>query len=232
MKTIGLVGGLSWYSSIDYYRYINQAVNKKLGGDEAAKMVIYSVNYGEIVKLTKQNNWAAIVEIIKTAAIKVQNSGAEIILLGANTMHHIFNNIEPAVSVPLLHIADATAKAIQYKKIKKIALLGTKYTMQFDFFKDRLSQFGIKTLIPNEKEIEIINSSIYTELAKGIILPQTKENYLEIINKLNQHGAEGIILGCTEIPMLIKQEDCDIPLFDTTFIHANAAVEFALADNI
>ncbi len=123
MKTIGLVGGLSWYSSIDYYRYINQAVNKKLGGDEAAKMVIYSVNYGEIVKLTKQNNWAAIVEIVKTAAIKVQNSGAEIILLGANTMHHIFNNIEPAFSVPLLHIADATAKAIQNKKIKTICLL-------------------------------------------------------------------------------------------------------------
>jgi len=232
MKTIGLVGGLSWYSSIDYYRYINQAVNKKLGGDEAAKMIIYSVNYGEIVKLTQQNNWAAIVEIIKTAAIKVQNSGAEIILLGANTMHHIFNNIEPAVSVPLLHIADATAKAIQNKKIKTIGLLGTKYTMQFDFFKDRLAKFGIKTLIPNEKEIEIINSSIYTELTKGINLPQTKENYLEIINKLKQRGAEGIILGCTEIPMLIKQEDCDIPLFDTTFIHANAAVEFALANNI
>jgi len=232
MKTIGLVGGLSWYSSIDYYRYINQAVNKKLGGDEAAKMVIYSVNYGEIVKLTKQNNWAAIVEIIKNAVIKVHNSGAEIILLGANTMHHIFDNIEPVVSVPLLHIADATAKAIQNKKIKTIGLLGTKYTMQFDFFKNRLAQSEIKTLIPNEKEIEIINSSIYTELAKGITLPQTKENYLEIINKLKQQGAEGIILGCTEIPMLIKQEDCDIPLFDTTFIHANAAVEFALADNI
>jgi len=232
MKTIGLVGGLSWYSSIDYYRYINQAVNKKLGGDEAAKMIIYSANYGEIVKLTQQNNWAAIVEIIKTAAIKVQNSGAEIILLGANTMHYIFNNIEPVVSVPLLHIADTTAKAIQNKKIKTIALLGTKYTMKFDFFKNRLAQSEIKTLIPNEKEIEIINSSIYNELARGIILPETKENYLEIINKLKQRGAEGIILGCTEIPMLIKQEDCDIPLFDTTFIHANAAVEFALADNI
>ncbi len=232
MKTIGLIGGLSWHSSVDYYRYINQAVNKRLGGNEAATMIIYSVNYGEIVKLTQQNNWHGITKIICDAAQKLQKSGAEIILIGANTMHNIFNEVEQSVTIPILHIADATAAEIQNKKIKTIGLLGTKYTMQFDFFKNRLAQSEIKTLIPNEKEIEIINSSIYTELAKGITLPQTKENYLEIINKLKQQGAEGIILGCTEIPMLIKQEDCEIPLFDTTFIHANAAVELALADNI
>ncbi len=229
MKTIGLIGGLTWYSSIDYYRYINEAVNKKLGGDEAGRIILYSVNYGEIKKLTHQNNWAAIADIICNAAIKLQNSGANIILLGANTMHYIFNNVEKAVSIPILHIADATAIEIKNKNLKKVALLGTKYTMQFDFFKERLAQFGIKTLIPCETEIEIINSAIYNELAKGIFLRETKEKFLTVINNLKQHGAEGVILGCTEIPLLIKQDDCDVPVFDTTLIHASAAVEFALS---
>jgi len=229
MKTIGLIGGLSWYSSIDYYRYINEAVNKSLGGDEAAKMILYSVNYGEIKKLTQQNKWAAISKIICDAAIKAQNAGADIILLGANTMHHIFNEVERNVTVPMLHIGDATGREIKKNKLNTIALLGTKYTMQFDFLKTRLAQFKINTLIPGDTEIEIINSSIYNELAKGIILPETKQKYLTIINNLKKQGAEGVILGCTEIPLLIKQEDCDIPVFDTTLIHANAAVEFALS---
>lgn len=229
MKTIGLIGGLTWYSSIDYYRYINEFVNKKLGGDEAGRIILYSVNYGEIKKLTHQNNWAAIADIICNAAIKLQNTGADIILLGANTMHYIFNNVEKAVSIPILHIADATAIEIKNKNLKKVALLGTKYTMQFDFFKKRLAQFGIKTLIPCEPEIEIINSAIYNELAKGIFLRETKEKFLTVINNLKQHGAEGVILGCTEIPLLIKQDDCDVPVFDTTLIHASAAVEFALS---
>ncbi|HEY8690225.1 MAG TPA: amino acid racemase [Chitinophagaceae bacterium] len=229
MKTIGLIGGLSWYSSIDYYRYINQAVNKKLGEDEAAKMILYSVNYGEIKKLTQQNNWEAIADIICDAAIKLEIAGAGVIMIGANTMHNIFTQVEQSVNVPLIHIADATAKEIQNKKIKTIALLGTKYTMQYDFFKDRLTQFGIKTLIPAEEEIEIIDSAIYNQLAKGIILPETKEKFLAIINNLKTQGAEGVILGCTEIPLLIQQQDCGIPVFDTTLIHATAAVEFALS---
>lgn len=229
MKTIGLIGGISWYSSIDYYRYINQAVNKKLGEDEAANMILYSVNYGEIKKLTQQNNWEAVADIICDAAIKLQNAGAGVIIIGANTMHHIFNKIEQRVTIPVIHIADAAVKEIQTKRIKTIALLGTKYTMQFDFFKDRLAQFGIATLIPAEEEIEIINSAIYNELAKGIILPETKEKFLTIITNLKKQGAEGVILGCTEIPLLIHQEDCDIPVFDTTLIHATAAVEFAFS---
>ena len=229
MKTIGLIGGLSWYSSIDYYRYINQAVNEKLGGDEAARMILYSVNYGEIKKLTLQNNWDGIINIIGEIAIKIQRAGAEVILLGVNTMHHIFNKVEEAVTVPMIHIADATAASIKNKKLNTVALPGTKYTMQFDFFKDRLSGFDIKTLIPGDTEIEIINSAIYNELAKGIILPETKEKFLAVINNLRAQGAEGVILGCTEIPLLIKQEDSSIPVFDTTFLHATAAVEFALS---
>lgn len=229
MKTIGLIGGITWFSTIDYYRYINQAINKKLGGDEAAKIILYSVNYGEIKKLTLKNNWAAITEITSNAAIKLQHAGADIILLGANTMHHVFNDVERSITVPLLHIADATAQEIQSKKIKTVALLGTKYTMQFDFFKNRLAGSGINTLIPDDTGIEIINSAIYDELGKGIALPETKEKFLAIINSLKQKGAEGVILGCTEIPLLIKQEDCDIPVFDTTLIHASSAAEFALS---
>ncbi|MBA3674924.1 MAG: amino acid racemase, partial [Chitinophagaceae bacterium] len=196
---------------------------------EAAKMILYSVNYGEIKKLTRQNKWDEIAGIICDAALKVQNAGADIILLGANTMHNIFDKVEEAVSVPLLHIADAVAKEIQNKNLKTIALLGTKYTMQFDFFKERLFQKQISTLIPDESGIEIINSAIYNELGKGIVLPETKEKFLAIINNLKLQGAEGVILGCTEIPLLIKPEDCDIPVFDTTLIHSTAAVEFALS---
>jgi aspartate racemase len=229
MKTIGLRGGITWYSSVDYYRYINLAVNKKLGEDEAANMILYSVNYGEIKKLTKQNNWEAIEDIICEAAVKLQNAGAGLIIIGANTMHHIFNKVEQSVNIPVIHIADAVAKEIQTKGIKTIALLGTKYTMQYDFFKDRLAEFGIATLIPSEEEIEIINSAIYNELAKGIILPQTKERFLAVIENLKQRGGEGVILGCTEIPLLVQQQDCDIPVFDTTLIHATAAVEFAFS---
>lgn len=229
MKTIGIIGGLTWYSSIDYYRYINQAVNKRLGGDDAAKIILNSVNYGEIKKLTLENNWEAISKIICNAAIQAQNAGAEVILLGANTMHHIFNDVEKAVSVPLIHIVDAAAKEIQNKKLTTIALLGTKYTMHLDFFRERLSMFGINTLIPDKEDVEYINTAIYTELGKGIILPETRTRFLTIINDLNQKGAEGIILGCTEIPLLIKPEDCTIPTFDTTLLHSEAAVDFALA---
>ena len=229
MKTIGLIGGLTWHSSIDYYRYINQAINKRLGGDESAEVILYSVNYGEIKKLTHENNWKSISEIICKAALQTQNAGAEVILLGANTMHNIFDDVERTVTVPMIHIADATAKEILNKKIKTIALLGTKYTMQLNFFRDRLSSFGINTLIPDNEKVESINAAIYNELGKGIILPETKSIFLKIIDDLKQKGAEGVILGCTEIPLLITQEDCTIAVFDTTLIHSVAAVEFALS---
>ncbi len=228
MKTIGLVGGLTWYSSIDYYRFINQKVNERLGNDESARVILNSVNYGEIKKLTQAGDWKAVFAIIAEAAQKIEAAGADCLLLGANTMHHIAEEVAAVIHIPLIHIADVVAKAIREKNISTVALLGTKYTMLFDFYKKRLAAAGIKTLLPGEQDIEIINKSIYEELGKGILLPATKEKYLAIISKLVKQGAEGVILGCTEIPLLIKQEDSPVTVFDTTLLHATAAVDFAL----
>jgi aspartate racemase len=228
MKTIGLIGGLTWYSTISYYRFINQEINERLGGDEAARIILYSVNYGEIKKLTQAGDWKGILAIISEAAKKTEAAGADCLLLGANTMHHIAEETAAAIHIPLIHIADVVAKAIHKKNISTVALLGTKYTMLFDFYKKKLADAGIRTLIPCEEDIEFINQSIYEELGKGILLPATKEKYLAIIRKLAEQGAEGLILGCTEIPLLIGQEDCPLPVFDTTSLHAGAAVDFAL----
>jgi aspartate racemase len=228
MKTIGLVGGLTWHSTIDYYRIMNQQVNERMGGDTAANVVIYSVNFGEIRELTQAGNWARIAAVISEAARKTEAAGAACLLLGANTMHHIAEEVAAAVSIPLIHIADATSKAITAKNIRTVALLGTRYTMQFDFFRNKLASHGIKTMVPPEAAADIINTSIYEELGKGILLPETKARYTRIISQLVQEGAEGVILGCTEIPLLIKQEDCPVPVFDTTLLHATAAVDFSL----
>jgi aspartate racemase len=228
MKTIGLVGGLTWHSTIDYYRIMNQQVNERMGGDTAANVVIYSVNFGEIRELTQGGNWARIAAVISEAARKTEAAGAACLLLGANTMHHIAEEVAAAVSIPLIHIADATSKAITAKNIRTVALLGTRYTMQFDFFRNKLASHGIKTMVPPEAAADIINTSIYEELGKGILLPETKARYTRIISQLVQEGAEGVILGCTEIPLLIKQEDCPVPVFDTTLLHATAAVDFSL----
>jgi aspartate racemase len=228
MKTIGLVGGTSWISSLDYYRLFNELTNQRLGGNEAAKIVLYSVNYGEIVTLTKKGDWEAIAAIIGDAAQKAEKAGADCILLGANTMHNIAEKIQGMIHVPLLHIADAAAMAIKEKGFDTVALLGTKYTMQFDFYKKRLAEHGIHTIIPDEAGVETVNNAIYNELGKGKFLPATKQLFVDIIEQLHQQGAGGVILGCTEIPMLVKQEDTAVPLFDTTFLHAKAAVDFAL----
>jgi len=231
MKTIGLIGGLTWYSSIDYYRYINQKINERLGGDEAARIILNSVNYGKIKKLTQSGNWKAISTIICGLARDTEAAGADCLLIGANTMHHIADEVASAVNIPLIHVADVVAKAIVKKNINTVALLGTKYTMQFDFYKSHLAAHGITTLIPEEQDIEVINQSIYEELGKGILLPETKQMYLGVIEKLVLKGAEGIILGCTEISLLINQDDSSVPVFDTTQIHAAAAVDFALGDD-
>lgn len=229
MKTIGLIGGITWHSTVDYYRFMNQQVNERLGGDTTAKIILHSLNYSEIKKLTQAGDWNGIIAILVEAAKKIEVAGADCLLLGANTMHHIAEEIVAAINIPLIHIADATAKAIREKNITIVALLGTKYTMQFDFYKNKMALYGIKTLIPDESGVEEINKSIYEELGKGVLLPETKQKYLDIINKLIQQGAEGVILGCTEIPLLIKQEDCPVPVFDTTLLHATAAVDFALS---
>src|SRR5258706_15414195 len=175
MKTIGLIGGITWYSSIDYYRYINELVNKRSGGDASARVILNSVNYGEIKDLTYKNEWDAIANIIANAARKTEEAGAECILLCANTMHNIADKVQAAISIPLIHISDATAKEIQKRGLKIIALLGTKYTMKLNFFKDHLLSYGIHTLIPFEDDIEKINSAIYDELGKGLFLAETKE---------------------------------------------------------
>lgn len=228
MKKLGLIGGLTWVSTIEYYRLFNQLVNEKMGGSSSAEVMIYSVNFGEIKKFTEANDWASISKIICAAAEELEKAGAECILLGANTMHKIAPEVQAAVSIPLIHIADVTATAIRNKGLSKIALLGTKYTMQLDFYKNALAKKGIETLIPDEEGIQYINTAIYTELGKNIFLPETKNKFLEIIDSLAKQGAEGVILGCTEIPLLLNQSDTSLAVFDTTMIHAMAAVEFSL----
>lgn len=228
MKTIGLVGGTGWVSTIDYYRYFNELVYERTGGEATAEVMINSVNYPAIAKLTAAGKWEEISAIICNAAVALERAGASCILLGANTMHNVAPDVHKAVSIPLIHIAEATGNTIREKGIKKVALLGTKYTMQLPFYKEKLAAQGIETIIPGEEDIEIINAGIYNELALGIVTAATKEAYLQIMQKLKQAGAEGVILGCTEIPLLIKQPDFDLPLFDTTFIHAAAAVDFSL----
>ena len=228
MKTIGIIGGLTWVSSLDYYRLMNEMVNEKLGGSEAAKVILYSLNFGEIKKLTEAGDWNSIQYILISAAQKLEQAGADCILIGANTMHKLAAEVQAAINIPLIHIAEETAKVVSNKQLKMVALLGTKYTMQLDFYKDKLSADGIDTIIPREEDIHYINNAIYSEMSKSLFLPETKTRFISIINELIHQGAEGIILGCTEIPLLIKQEDCPVPVFDTTNIHVRAAVEFAL----
>jgi aspartate racemase len=228
MKTIGLIGGLSYLSTLDYYRLLNEMVNQRVGGVTSAKIWMYSVNFEEIKTLTEKLDWDGIAGIICPAAKKAEQAGADCLLVGANTMHHIADEIQNAINIPLIHIAAETAKAVTARRIKKVALLGTRYTMQLPFYKNKLAQAGIETIIPDEATIEIINRAIYDEMGKGVFTASTKTRFLTIINDLAQSGAEGIILGCTEIPILIKQEDTPLPVFDTTRIHAAAAVNFTL----
>jgi aspartate racemase len=227
MKTIGIIGGLTWYSTLDYYRLLNELVNKRLGGVHSAKIILNSVDFAEIKPLTEKDKWEAIAVIICKAARSLELAGADCIMIGANTMHKIAGEIQAAVKIPIIHIGAATAAAIKNTGLKKVALLGTKYTMQLDFYKDKLTEYGIETIIPGETDIHYINRAIYDEFSTGIFLPATKKEYLRIIDLLVAQGAEGIILGCTEIPILIKQEDCAVPVFDTALIHAAAAVDFA-----
>ena len=229
MKTIGIIGGLTWLSTADYYRLINQQINEKLGGVEAGKIILYSVNFAEIKVLTENNNWDAIAAILKEVARKLEAAGADCILIGANTMHKIADEVQSAIHIPIIHIAAETAKVIESKGMKKVALLGTKYTMQLDFYTKKLSAKGIQTIIPGEEDIAYINNAIYTEMGKGLFLPETKARFVQIINELRQSGVEAVILGCTEIPILIKQEDVDLPVFDTTSIHVDAAVNYVLS---
>ncbi|WP_141430525.1 aspartate/glutamate racemase family protein [Bacillus sp. 03113] len=230
MKTIGLIGGLSWESTADYYKYLNTFVKEKLGGLHSAKCLLHSFDFEEIVTLQKNAEWDKATNCMTDAAQKLENGGADVILICTNTMHKMAEEVEASVQIPLIHIADATAKKIKQQGLKTVGLLGTKFTMEQNFYKERLNAHGIEVVIPNEDDRQTIHNVIFDELCKGMIKESSKAAYLQIMSKLQEKGAEGIILGCTEIPLLIKQADSDIPLFDTTCIHAEAAVEFALQE--
>jgi aspartate racemase len=230
MKTLGLIGGTTWVSTVDYYSYINKLTNEKLGGSASAELILYSVNFAEIKAWADESNWKAIGERLSDLAAGLESIGAEAIVLCANTMHIVAETVQQRVGIPVLHIVDAVAKEIEKQNGKKVALLGTGFTMDNDFYQNRLLTFGIETIVPEKQDRDFIHNSIFDELGKEIFRDETKQRYLEIIDKLNKNGgAEGIILGCTEIPLLIKQEDCSVPVFDTTMIHAKYAVDFALA---
>ncbi|GKU84470.1 aspartate/glutamate racemase family protein [Niallia sp. NCCP-28] len=228
MKTIGLIGGLSWESTADYYRLINTFIKEELGGLHSAKCQIYSFNFEEIVSLQKSGNWEKATELMINAGKTLENAGAELIVICTNTMHKMASEVQAALSVPLIHIADAAAKDITHHGLKKVGLLGTKFTMEQDFYKEKLAQWEISTIIPNETDRQIIHDIIFNELCQGKFLFESKEKYKKIMNKLREAGAEGIILGCTEIPLLITEEDIDIPLFNTTYLHAKEASASAL----
>lgn len=233
MKTIGLIGGMSWESSLLYYQIINQTVKEKLGGHHSAKSLMYSVDFEEIKKLQHEGNWEEATNIMIEIAKKLEVSGADCIVICTNTMHKMAKEVEAAISIPLLHIADATAKLIVNDGIKKIALLGTAFTMEQDFYKGRLvDQYGLDVVIPSEDDCKIIHDIIYDELCLGVIKEESKNAYLHIIDTLTEQGTEAVILGCTEITLLISQENCSIPVYDTTKIHAENAVEFALRNDV
>ncbi|UCE57070.1 MAG: aspartate/glutamate racemase family protein, partial [Desulfobacterales bacterium] len=225
MKTIGMIGGMSWESSIEYYRIINETVRDELGGLHSARSIMYSVEFAEIETLQHQDRWDDAAKIMIAAARSIENGGADFGIICTNTMHKLYDIVQQNIRIPILHIADATAEAIQANGIKKIALLGTRFTMLEDFYKGRLvDKYGLDVIIPSPEDMEIVHHVIYDELCAGIIDPDSKQKYADIISRLVTKGAKGIILGCTEIGLLVKQADSPVPLFDTTEIHAKAAV--------
>ncbi len=231
MKTIGLVGGTGWISSVEYYKIINEEVNRRLGGLEFARCILYSINYNEINNYNLQNNREGVYSLIHDASIKLINSGADCIVLCANTLHQFADRLQQVIEVPIIHIADATAKEIKRNKLKTIGLLGTKQTMEMDFYKTKLLVEGIETVVPGSEDRNYIQNVISNELLKGIFFDESRNRFIDIINGLNKKGAQGIILGCTEIPLLVSGENTNIPLFNTLIIHSHAAVDFALDEN-
>lgn len=229
MKTIGLLGGMSWESTVGYYRAINEGVKEQLGGLHSAKIAMVSVDFEPIEKLQHAGDWKGTADILVDAAVSVQSAGADFLLICTNTMHKVAPFIEEALDIPLLHIADATAEELLAKEIKTVGLLGTGFTMEQDFYKGRLSEkFGLEVVVPNQADRDIVHRVIYDELCLGKIDSESKAEYLRIIDALAEQGAEAVILGCTEIGMLVQQDDTKVPLVDTTLIHAQKAAEHAV----
>ena len=230
MKKIGLIGGMSWESTLLYYELINKKVKAILGGLHSSNCVIESVDFAEIAALQAVDDWGALDELMKSRARALESSGAELILICANTMHLCVTAIEESINIPVLHIAKVTADEIKKKQLDKVALLGTRFTMERDFFKDILKDHGIDVIVPEKNDRKLVNDIIYKELVRGVLKPASKEIYLGIIEDLRKRGAQGVILGCTEIPLLINPEDVELPIFNTTKIHAERAVEVALSN--
>lgn len=230
MKTIGLLGGMSWESTQTYYRLLNENVKAALGGLHSAKVILYSVDFAEIEALQHRGQWDETAQILSAAARAVESAGAEVLLIGTNTMHKVAPQIEQSVAIPLLHIADATAQVLLQDGIDRVGLLGTRFTMEQAFYRERLEAQGIEVLTPDQTQRDQVHRVIYEELCQGVISDQSKAEYLAIVDDLARRGAQGVIMGCTEIGLLIQQADTDVPLYDTTPIHAAQAVGYALGN--
>jgi aspartate racemase len=229
MRLLGLIGGLTWESTKDYYRIINEIVKERLGGWHSAKLLLYSVDFDPLLALQNENNWEPIHTQFTKIAQKLELAGCEAIVICSNTSHKSANHIQEHIKIPIIHVVDATAEAIKKEQLSTVGLLGTKFTMEGGFYKERMEEkHGLRILLPISEERQFINNTIYKELALGKINDQSKHKFIEIIDKLITNGAQGIILGCTEIPMLISQSDCEVPLFDTLKIHLETAVDFML----
>lgn len=228
-KLVGLIGGTGWISTIEYYRIINTEINRRLGGLQFARCVLYSLNYGEIAALNQQNDLNGVYHLLQEAARQLINAGAACIVLCANTMHQFADRLQQTFTVPLIHIADATALAIKRQGLNKVGLLGTKPTMEMDFYHARLQAHHLETIVPDEAERDFIQHTIMHELLLGHFLEISRARFVEIMAQLHARGAEGIILGCTEIPLLIRPQDTQLPLFDTLVLHSQAVVDFALS---
>ena len=230
MQTIGLIGGMSWESTVSYYQSINRGIKKKLGGLHSAKLVLYSVDFAQIESLQHKGDWDEAANILAGAALSLQKAGADFVLICTNTMHKVAAEVEQAITLPLLHIADATGMQLQQDGITKVGLLGTKFTMTEAFYKHRLTEkFAIEVLIPTPLEQNIVHQVIYDELCLGKVIDNSRHQFVEVIRGLHKRGAQAVILGCTEIALLVQQAHTKVPLYDTTAIHANAAVDLALA---
>ena len=230
MKTIGLIGGTSWESTIPYYRQINEAVKARLGGLHSAKLILHSVDFGVVEKMMREGDWDAAGAHLAQAAVSLEAAGADFVVMCTNTLHKVAPTVEAAVTIPLLHIIDPTATAIKARAFQRIGLLGTRFTMEQAFFRDRLAGHGLEVLIPNEADRNIVHRVIFEELCLGQVRAESRADYVRIIDNLVTQGAQAIVLGCTEIAMLVGAEDTAVPLFDTAALHAEAAVEAALAD--
>lgn len=229
MKILGLIGGLSWYATSVYYKTLNELTNQRLGNAHSSKLLLFSVDFEEFRLLQEAGDWNGIEKMLSDIAIRLENAGADCIVMCANTVHLVADTIRQKIKIPLLHSAEETAREIVSQKINKVALLGTKFTMENPFFKDRLSQLGIDTIVPGEADKDYIHASIFNELTKGLFKEDTKNKYIEIIDKLKDCGAEGVVFGSAEFSILLNQTDCSIPIFDTIAIHSRAAVDFSLS---